>query len=61
VVGVTRRDALERATEEDRAVLVGDHHGLLGRQFERAVHRVVDDVAAGRLVAKPLPPVPDRS
>jgi hypothetical protein len=37
----------------DRAVLVGHHHRLLCRQLERAVHRVVDDVAAGRLVAEP--------
>ena len=43
--------------EEDRAVLVGDHHGLLGGQLEGAVGRVVDDVAAGRLVAEPFPDV----
>jgi hypothetical protein len=54
VVGIAGCDALERATEEHRAALVGDHHRMLRRQLERAVRRVVDDIAAGRLVAEPL-------
>jgi hypothetical protein len=54
VVGVARGDALEGAAQEHRAVLIGDHHGLLGRQLEGVVHRVVADVAACRLVAEPL-------
>ena len=58
VVGVAGRDDLERAGQEDRAVLGGDHHGLLGRQLEGAVGRVVGHVAAGRLVAEPLTDVP---
>jgi hypothetical protein len=32
VVGVAGRDGLEGAGQEHRALLVGDHHGLLGRQ-----------------------------
>ena len=36
----------------------GDHHGLLGGQFVRALGRVVDDVAAGGLVAEPFADVP---
>ena len=58
VVGVAGRDDLERAAQEDRAVLVGEHHGLLGRQLEGAVGRIVGHVAAGRLVAEPLTDVP---
>ena len=60
VVGVAGRDDLERAAQEDRAVLVGDHHGLLGRELVGAVGRVVGYVAAGRLVAEPLTDVPLR-
>lgn len=58
VIGVAGRDRLERAGQEDRAVLVGEHHGLLRGQLEGAVGRVVGDIAAGRLVAEPLPYVP---
>jgi len=58
MVGVARRDDLERAAQEDRAVLVGDHHGLLGRKLVGAVGRVVGHVAAGGLVAEPLADVP---
>ena len=53
-------DGLEGAGQEDRAVLVGDHHGLLGGQFEGAIDRVIDDVAASRLIAEPLTDVPLR-
>src|SRR5205823_5309082 len=60
VVGVAGRDALVCAAEEDRAVLVGEHRGVLGRQLERAVLRPVGDIAAGRLVAQPFADIPWR-
>jgi hypothetical protein len=54
VVGVAGGDGLVGAGQEDRAVLVRDHHGLLRGQLEGLIGRMVDDVAAGHLVAEPL-------
>jgi hypothetical protein len=54
VVGVAGGDGLERAGQEDRAVLVGEDHGVLGGQVVGAVGRVVADVATGGLVGEPF-------
>ena len=60
MVGVAGGDGLEGAGQEDRAVLVGHHHGVLGGQLEGVIDRVIDDVAARRLIAEPLTDVPLR-
>ncbi len=45
---------VETGTHVHRAVLVGEHHGVLQREFVGVVVRVVLDVAAGRLVGEPF-------
>jgi hypothetical protein len=54
VIGVAGSDGLERAGEEDRAILVGNDHGVLGGQLVGARGRVVDDVPAGGLIGEPF-------
>ena len=49
-----RRGGQEHAGEGERARLVGEHEGVLGRERVRVLLRVVGHVAAGGLVVEPL-------
>ena len=49
-----RRRHVPGVRDVDRAVLVGQHHRLLGQEFVGVAHAVIGDIAAGRLRVQPF-------
>ena len=54
LVGPHRRRNVPGIRHEDRAVLVGQHEGLLRRQLIGVADRVIGDIAAGDLRVEPF-------
>ncbi len=54
LVGPHRRRQVPRMRDVVRALFVGEHHRVLGRELVGVAHRVVADVAACRLLVQPF-------